>query len=610
MEKRLNGILILLILVIFASIGLTSAVANASCGITLRENCGDTVVMGISDTTNAHGELYNQNNYDYTLCCNFENMDVKDSCSNRIIGLSSSTNAHAEAPNQGNYNNDVCYGDLECRGDLTDCTTDNNYPLNLLNLSGDTNAHIGWNYDTKICCKSPSTRTTSTECQLNGAYWSLDGNSRLLDGDNNGEIDDVIGDGSTIRIVVNGSPECDGGTASFTAQQDETGNEYDAEPAGFVLSDDGSHSKAVAKWTTPDVPSITFGTNEMKFNFTASTSSKIISNSTLLVVEDTESDSGVNTCNDYKDSDSCWEDAEGIGEEATNNDACPGDTKTCECQWDSGNSICDLKGTEDYTEPGTQPSRCDIGTTLCLTNDTSQYYCHPGDTCPTGHGQTANGMNGCEFGEGCSTYDCQQGDEDTCVEGATCTITASDGSDGYCNIEGQTPKNVTSCDNGYDLCLNQQEGLTYCYPGECSEVGDTPVTNNDGVCDIGDSCSSSDCSDGDTAPCSGDAQCQSGLCTAPYSEGKCTYTYSESGDDCSDGLLEYSWTATWESSNNDPQPDSCSDGSRVVECPAQVQLPFFNTYSLIATVIVIALTYVIVSQLRKQKKNSKKHKKK
>jgi len=72
MQKRLHifiGALILIVLFLgFAS-------AENYCDIKLRITCDSEngyAVMGLSDFTNAHGELWNQANYDYVLCCDFE----------------------------------------------------------------------------------------------------------------------------------------------------------------------------------------------------------------------------------------------------------------------------------------------------------------------------------------------------------------------------------------------------------------------------------------------------------------------------------------------------------------------------------------------------------
>ena len=72
-------------------------------------------------------------------------------------------------------------------------------------------------------------------------------------------------------------------------------------------------------------------------------------------------------------------------------------------------------------------------------------------------------------------------------------------------------------------------------------------------------------------------------------------------DDCSDGLLSYSWTTSWTGSAED-KPIECSDGTRIIECPAQLQLPFFSVYNIIFAAIIIALIYLIII-LRKKKHN-------
>ena len=74
--------------------------------------------------------------------------------------------------------------------------------------------------------------------------------------------------------------------------------------------------------------------------------------------------------------------------------------------------------------------------------------------------------------------------------------------------------------------------------------------------------------------------------------GTCTFV-ENTEDDCSDGLLSYSWITTWTEDLGD-KPLECSDGSRVLECPAQIQLPFFGFYNLIVAVLLIAIIYFII----------------
>jgi len=111
MQKKLyifTGFLFLIVLFL----GFASA---ESCEIKSSCLTGEYKVMGLSDFTNAHGQVWNAAlEYSYSLCCDFEGTRDCDG-TNKIIGLSDITNAHAQIPSLTNYETDVCYGDLECR---------------------------------------------------------------------------------------------------------------------------------------------------------------------------------------------------------------------------------------------------------------------------------------------------------------------------------------------------------------------------------------------------------------------------------------------------------------------------------------------------------------
>ena len=100
--------------------------------------------------------------------------------------------------------------------------------------------------------------------------------------------------------------------------------------------------------------------------------------------------------------------------------------------------------------------------------------------------------------------------------------------------------------------------------------------------------------------------------------GFCSYQENVT-DDCDDGLLKYSWIATWTwgidngydnyndgPSNNesdyifangkyyyDPEKISerCSEATNIIPCPAQVQLSFFTLQSFLASLIILAAIY-------------------
>jgi len=137
---------------LFLTILLLGIISAKSCEIMERSSCDGTILMGLSGSTNAHGELWNEEYYQYVLCCDFERTrECEEDGTNKIIGLSDITNAHAEIPSLDNYEFDVCYQNLSCRRTTEDCTT---YEMEMFSLTDETNAHIGGfdDYYVKICC--------------------------------------------------------------------------------------------------------------------------------------------------------------------------------------------------------------------------------------------------------------------------------------------------------------------------------------------------------------------------------------------------------------------------------------------------------------------------
>lgn len=53
----------------------------------------------------------------------------------------------------------------------------------------------------------------------------------------------------------------------------------------------------------------------------------------------------------------------------------------------------------------------------------------------------------------------------------------------------------------------------------------------------------------------------------------------------------------------------CVAGENTIACPAQIQLPFFNTYNLIVTLVVIILIYILINSAFKKQKVVKKKRK-
>ena len=184
-KKSLFGFLIGLIIII-SMFGIVSS-AN-SCNIVPSSSCADSnTVLFLNQATNSHGGIVGSSRMgseitgravsgtssDYSVCCSFSG-DHTCSSSNEILSLSTSSNAHAEIASLNNYNNRVCYGGLSC------ITSDNptlrqmrNYPIKLLSLSDDTNAHLGHynSYGYKILCKK--TDNTQTGSNLGGSNFNF-----------------------------------------------------------------------------------------------------------------------------------------------------------------------------------------------------------------------------------------------------------------------------------------------------------------------------------------------------------------------------------------------------------------------------------------------------
>ena len=125
--------------------------------------------------------------------------------------------------------------------------------------------------------------------------------------------------------------------------------------------------------------------------------------------------------------------------------------------------------------------------------------------------------------------------------------------------------------------------------------------------------------------CGGDITCECwwngtsesvGQCGARWinetSGGSCSYSDEVQSDCTPENLfLTYSWEASW-NGGNESSENNCVGGQNVVPCPAQIQLPFFNVYNLIAVIVVIALIYVLLNlkKLRKKKLKTSRSKRK
>ena len=172
------------------------------CKSVAEERCSDSsqIIMRINDITNAHGEVWNgSGNYPVEICyddifgyeytgenpheCNGEN---------NITWLYDETNSLAS--NESGFvgydlplfNTPVCYGNLECKSQETDCQ--NPYKL-VVSLSRDHLAFISKqnDYPVKICCK-PATK------KITNMYWTNMLNQQISEADLN----------DTVKLVIEG----------------------------------------------------------------------------------------------------------------------------------------------------------------------------------------------------------------------------------------------------------------------------------------------------------------------------------------------------------------------------------------------------------------------
>ena len=523
MKKRGIGITVILLSLIF----LTGFLSAQSCSVKLRAACnvggGEYVVMGLTSSTNAHGafpDTGDAENYPYVLCCDFGGGDT--SCldtaiyehpaygfgtpRNKIIGLHSSTNSHAESTERNTYPINVCYKDLVCVSSIESCSS--NYPRNIMNLSSLTNAHIGYGtgYPVAICCQVYS-GILGPSCALNSAQWQY--NSVL--------------DKAKVEMIVGGE-SCPRGTAvNFDIYKKRTGADQ------LMESISGSYDSHVwtAVWKYPEDNE--GGTNARTYYFLA-----------RATVAETESQSGdisvserpydyctrISLCSSYTTDSECNTDYCDVALKNENCDIGATGIYGCSCSWNDLSGTCEFATDHDTTGAQDGGIRCGHGYTLCYDEYSELNYCYPGNECPNDENPLSDGDGVCELGEGCLSADCNDGDVDSCVDGATCL-------NEMCYIAGETAVSPEGCEHGYSLCYNSVYDLYYCYPGNECPNEEESISEEDGVCGFGEGCSSPDCanSDPDADPelfrdsCLGDAFCLNGVCYSPSATiGKCRYT--------------------------------------------------------------------------------------
>ena len=267
---------------------------------------------------------------------------------------------------------------------------------------------------------------------------------------------------------------------------------------------------------------------------------------------------GISLCSNYTDSAKCNADVCSVGDESapiTVN--CLNPNIDCGCSWDASSSTC-------------ESSWVIIAPSLC-----GNKIIEPGETCDTGLADPFNGKK-------CINFDSSTGGNLIC-DPVTCSI------------------NVSLCTGGVpggscgDAVININTGET-CDTGLVDPFNGLKCTNFDSFTGGTLKCNNAKSS----LPC----QINTSLCTGgagPTKIGSCTIT-QDTSDDCSDGFLSFSWTGIWIGESSPEQATCEAGGTDTIPCPAQIQLPFISTVSIIAIVIIAVLIYFIISKKGKKRR--------
>ena len=500
------------------------------------------VVMSVSGATNAHGALAGQGTFIPVLCCNFGEGNTTCTVDNKIIGLSFSTNAHAEAPDlvSPNYNIYVCYDSLKFCSSVDagfSCGIDE---IEVVYISDTTNAHIE---EAGLASQNYDTKICCKvealfPCDLTSAEW---------------QYEEVM-EGADVGAIVNGT-DCSEAEISFEVFRGSTScDSIDGciNPPNVVFAA-GSNSIA-GTWSAGPI-------HDNEYHFVAKVMAnpdKTVPSSEpdLLVLAGCPYDPEPVICSGYTTESHCNSNICEIDvQDSVPGVDCSDPDITCECIWDDNECKASWEGGDGgYCGDGNIDS---------------------GEQCDVDWGSITN----------CSNFDDFTGGSLSCVDCQFNTSLCTGGVDGgYCG----------------DGVIN---------PGETCDGSEwEPITN----------CGDFDAFTGGTLMCV-DCQFDTSQCAggpeADVNIGTCIYTQSTDDTCDDDGFLTFSWTTEWiwigecdATCQSQPQnlalKTECDndDGlTRSLACPAQIPLPFFNIYSFVAALTIIALIYVILI-LRKEKR--------
>lgn len=545
-------------------------------------DCSNNVVNGTvimhMYADNSHSELATQSYYSSVLCCDFGTGDTTCTGNNKIVGLSSATNAHAEAPNlvspvYNTYN--VCYNGAyntlsNCRLSEKNCVANNEtavvYLSSGLSLNY-SNAHTQSpsiaSYTTKICC---TVTQQPTACTLTSATWQYENAT----------------EGTHVGITINGQ-NCANTQVSIAVSNGTACTAINGctNPNNVVFVNDNTVS---ATWVAGPASSSRYYLNASvvsnpSISVRSSTPDILV---TALPVPPPGYCDNITFCSDYNETycniNACDDD---IAQNSVPPDVdCNAPGTNCGCYWNASAPEPKCNARWDVTSP----------------------------TCGDGIIEAGETCDGSNFGTMDSSTGCTLFDSFT---GGTLS----------CN----PPGSANECQINTSLC-----------------TGGVPGTCGDGVVNAGETCDGSDwgqikgCGDFDSflanngqLTCGSNCIFNTSQCVnSANNVGTCYYT-SDTTDTCQDdNRLDVNFTATWTwspgntySSNPDPSSSdyyntsdgqwhydpqrlslNCVNTQTSLICPAQIPLPFFNIYNLIAAILVIAVVYFAIESKRKKRK--------
>ncbi|MGD9275985.1 MAG: hypothetical protein PVJ67_02335 [Candidatus Pacearchaeota archaeon] len=397
MDRKRGLFFVGLFLIVFFSL-----VVSAADYCDIQTSCApENTVLKLSDTTNAHAEVYDGANYNYFLCCNFTGNHTQDG-NNKIFGLSSSTNAHAEIPSLTNYATNVYFGDLECSSNSGSCPA--GYDIPMLSLSSTTNAHLSdfATYPIKVCCRQrcvanctgkecgddgcggtcPPGCAAEEVCNLNGRcvsgeiYWGSPNDPRYAVS----YLEVVPGVTQVALVVKNVDPPS--GTVSFEIFEDDPYIPFISDDdeirtgSDALIGDVDSNGTSIVYWTiTQDDLSKTSDLGEFFFEVDSRQSND------LALTISGGSCVNINYCRDYGAETTCTQDTclvavDSVG--AINEDITCGDGYVCNCFWENSTGECNA-GWESVNESlGYEYDTSSLGIGICNYNENTNDDCNDG----------------------------------------------------------------------------------------------------------------------------------------------------------------------------------------------------------------------------------------